>query len=382
MRIMMLPWAALILIVAGTGWGLSWNSQRLFMNEYSAGVHFYLTGDRAAARGKLAAALQRKPQHVEARRLLIKILVDEGVDSYIRKDPGAAGRFLSEALKWAPPGPEQHALLELQRRVSFSSGHSGGPDDRWLQTLSEKRLASAGSVTEDLIREWLSQSRADRAEFFRTLALHQDQWLDQMGKERSAFRSVLFSGGIFIGLLGLAMAGFLVRFFYMYRAYVQQAPMTWSLPAGSAPRMELLPSGTEWRKIDAIEAELVNESDSIIAQTLLKPYLRGEDPWVRARAAKALYKLDPDVALSELKSLVENKSSLVQLPGVWALGELGTAEGIGLLAPLLSSSNKEIQQTVIRCLVQMENKKQLSPEVLSKVQKLLADVRQKTEWII
>jgi hypothetical protein len=383
MRTQAWVWGLGGVVVAAGVWGAVWNSERLFMNEFNAGVHFYLTGNRTAAKEKLVNALHRKPSHAEGRRLLMKILVDDGIENYAKKEYAAAREALFEAGHLAPDGGiEQQAILELQRKISNTSGTSVVPADQWLQTLMEKKPAGSGRLMDDVIREWLQQSKADRAEFFKTLTVNQDQWLDRLGKERAAFRKALMSGGLFLGFLGLIMAAFLLRLYYAYRLHIQQASEVLSLKAGPVSRQELLPSGAEWRKIDAIEAELVNESDSTIAQTLLKSYLQGEDPWVRARAAKALYKLDPDIAIAELKSLVENDSAQVQLPGVWALSELGSAKGIDLLAPLLASSHKDIQQTVIRCLVQMENKKQVPDDVLIHVRRLLSEVRQTSEWII
>jgi HEAT repeat protein len=70
------------------------------------------------------------------------------------------------------------------------------------------------------------------------------------------------------------------------------------------------------------------------------------------------------------------------LPAIWALGELGTAHALELLLPLAWSPRPAIQQAAIRCLIELENKKQIPPAVLEQVKWLLADLRAKTDWII
>jgi len=165
-----------------------------------------------------------------------------------------------------------------------------------------------------------------------------------------------------------------------YRAMTDSASREIPMDVLASP--EFISSRMEFRKIEAIEAELINEADGDVAQTLLKSFFKTDDPWVKARAAKVLYALDPKVAFAELRNLVQNRSPYVQLPGIWGLGELATRHSVELLMSLVWSDNAEVQQAVIRCLVQMETKKLLPSDDLLKVKALLKEVRYKTDWIL
>lgn len=165
-----------------------------------------------------------------------------------------------------------------------------------------------------------------------------------------------------------------------YQAMTASAERDVAIEEVAAP--ELISSRMEFRKIEAIEVELVNASDGPVAQKLLKAFLNGGDPWVRARAAKALYPLDSKEALHVLQTLVQDPSSYVQMPGIWALGELGTPRALEILMPMAESPHPEIQETVIRCLVQMESKQRIPSASLEKVKRLLKELRFKADWIL
>ncbi|MBI4397360.1 MAG: HEAT repeat domain-containing protein [Elusimicrobia bacterium] len=135
-------------------------------------------------------------------------------------------------------------------------------------------------------------------------------------------------------------------------------------------------------KIETIESELVNELDAEMAERLLAPFFECEDPWVKARAAKAIYRINTEVALGELKSLINDSYKESQMACIWALGELATPDALDILVPFAWDNDKEIQQAVIRCLIQVENRKRVPEETLEKVKGLLAELRTKTDWII
>jgi hypothetical protein len=165
-----------------------------------------------------------------------------------------------------------------------------------------------------------------------------------------------------------------------YQAMTNSAEREISMEMLAKP--DLIYSRMEFRKIEAIEAELINDSDGQMARELLKSFFKGEDPWVRARAAKALYPLDTRAALTELQSLVHNSSPYVQVSGIWALGELATPQALEILLSLVGSKDQEIQEALIRCLVQMENKQRIPPESQAKVKHLLKELRFKADWIL
>ena len=165
-----------------------------------------------------------------------------------------------------------------------------------------------------------------------------------------------------------------------YRAMTDSASR--DIPMEVLGQPELISSRMEFRKIEAIESELTDEADRGIAQKLLNDFFKLEDPWVKARAAKALYPLDPKTAIGELQALAKSSSPFIQIPGIWALGELTSDRALELLMSMVWSKNPEVQQAVIRSLVQKETKNQIPPEYRRKVKDLLREVRYKTDWIL
>jgi HEAT repeat protein len=133
--------------------------------------------------------------------------------------------------------------------------------------------------------------------------------------------------------------------------------------------------------MDIIEAEISSGQSAEESTRRLQSLLEGENPWVRARAAKILYPLDQKTALQELKRLVTDASSGSQVPGMWALTELATEESLDLIVPLAYSPSREIQQGAIRSLVQLHSKDDLTRDVREKLNRLLPEIRSRTGWI-
>jgi HEAT repeat protein len=134
----------------------------------------------------------------------------------------------------------------------------------------------------------------------------------------------------------------------------------------------------ESKQMDVIEADIVTGGDEEEAYRRLASLLEGENPWVRARAAKILYRLNPKLSLEELQRLVTDASNGNQVPGMWALAELATEEALDLLAPLAYSPNRDIQQGAIRSLLQLQTKENLPAEARRKVLRHLDEIRSKT----
>jgi len=155
-----------------------------------------------------------------------------------------------------------------------------------------------------------------------------------------------------------------------------------TIPVEALKKPDLVAARTAFRQIEVIEGELSSDADMEIALRLLGPFLSGHDPWLQARAAKAIHRMDPQRSLNVLQHLVEDPSPHNQLPGVWALGELATTHALDLLMRLAWSPYPSIQQAVIRRLILLENKNEIPAPSHQKVKRLLQELRSKTDWII
>src|SRR5690349_16341872 len=78
-----------------------------------------------------------------------------------------------------------------------------------------------------------------------------------------------------------------------------------AIPREVLERPDLVVARNEFRKIEAIEGELIHHVNKSVAQRLLEPFLSRTDPWLRARAARALHHINPHMALQALHRLAK-----------------------------------------------------------------------------
>jgi hypothetical protein len=267
------------------------------------------------------------------------------------------------------------------------------PTEKLLQTIygTLNEMAPTTSLR-SLVSRWQQQSQADRRRFLEAFDQDRTIWIQRLAEERAAFHRVIWSGLAIIGLLGAAVLGLLVTSYH--RIFGRRGVLVQLLETQSQMRSHLLPGPASpihlsdggcppaFQKIDAIEAELINESDREAAVQTLKSFLGGEDPWVHARAAKALYKFDPKLGLEEIKALLGGADNAAKLPGLWAVELVGTPEAFDLLKPLAYSDDKQIQQAVVRCLIQLTAKRPVDPATFEMARQFLEELRAKTDWII
>lgn len=372
-------------------------SRRAFLNDFNAGLHFYMAGDLSSARKKLNDALERRWPHSQVKELLVRVLLEDSLKQRRQGDLSQASKSLEQAIALAPAhGDVRQALSALRVRFEKPDAFLPRTTDEFLKALyagTGRPLSVEGMDSADSSRR--AQMLEDRSAFLEALAQSQEQWqaaLDQQKARltRIIYGSVVFflalSGFLFICVLQLfrlllGKKGLLSRVEGLQQQMAALHPAT-QWPAIAGPGVERSGSALVLRKIDAIEAELVNESDASMARQLLKTYLNGQDPWARARAAKALYRLDSGAAIETLKSLLGDTRREARFSAIWGFGELANREAVDILIPLVWQEDRQIQQAAVRCLVQMESRKQAGPEEASRIRSVLADIRAKTGWII
>lgn len=233
-------------------------------------------------------------------------------------------------------------------------------------------------------------------DFLRAFTKGQEAIVIQISQERRAFGKILVVSVTVLSLVGLFLAslgllvfqrlfgrrGLVTRMVDVFERGALPAPEAGN-PALGLDNPALLPPPTgATRKVEIIEAEMVHVGDTTMAENLLFPLLEDDDPWVRARAAKALYPIQHDPAMGALQSLIRHKKKNVRMAGVWALGEVAQPDAVEGLKSLVSDSDREIARAAIHCLMQIQDRKQAPPQVLERVKAALRELQEKREWVI
>lgn len=357
---------------AAAVWLLVGAPQRTYAKDLEAGMRAYLAGDLARAETMLSRAVRRRPAEGNARQLYVKVVVEDALRRLRSGERAEAIRRVQSALACVPgDSPERSELKDFERRIA---AQAGGPRDisSRLAALSREPADSAVS-TEELLSLVLENQRL---------------WQSTLDQESRRWRFTLAVGAAFAATLAglLAFLAWVLHRAFGHRGWMAQRLAEHSRQllssGGFAPYRLPEGPGSELRKIDFIEAELVNSEDSELARSSLKSYLETEDPWVRARAAKAFHRLDPSAALSVIQALLDDGSRHCRLSGIWALGELALPESVSLLSRLAWNDDPEVQKAVLRALVQIERQKSLPPDAERELKELLTRLRQSTDWII
>jgi hypothetical protein len=370
-------------------------SRRIFLNDFNGGVHAYLSGDFSLAESSLRKALVRRPRDAKVKQLLIKVLIERSFSQYHQKDFSGALDTLARATATAPKDQETLRALEaLRAQLGVPQSQRPVNMDQVLdglyRHLPEK---SQPQSIQSLLELYLHRSQMSQEEALKRYSANQESWLVQVQHEKDSFRKILYGGLALFSVAGVTLVAF---FLWVLQSYLGRRGVfarlledhyqriVTALPAGSqvmlGPPMSLH-SIPEAQHMDIIEAQIVSGQDPDTSVRRLQPLLGKENPWIRARAAKILYQLDAQTALSELGALVEDASADAKVAALWALGEIGSVDALTLLTPLAYSPIREIQQGTIRSLLQLQSRERLPADVRQKLSQLLPEIRSKTGWV-
>jgi hypothetical protein len=370
-------------------------SRRAYLRDFNDGVHAYLLGNFPQAETSLGQALERRPHSEEVKQLLVKALIEQSFAQYHHKEFKSALETLARASKIGSQDPNTAQALEtLRQQLSAPPDQRPVPIEQLLdgmyRHLPEKNQPDS---LQALMETYLHRSQVSQDAMLKKFWDNQETWLARVEHEKEDFQKLLYGGLILFGFVGVVLLALFIGvlrtylgrkgiFVQLLEAHHQR--LVAALPVGShvmlGPPLSLhhIP---EAKQMDVIEAEIISGQINEESLHRLQPLLEGENPWVRARAAKILYALNPTVALEELRRLVSDTASGAQVPGMWALAELGTSDAIDILAPLAYSAVREIQQGAIRSLLQLQSRSQLTPEVRQKLEVLMTEIRSRTGWV-
>ncbi len=83
-------------------------------------------------------------------------------------------------------------------------------------------------------------------------------------------------------------------------------------------------------QLELLEKELVGEQDYRVAFNMLKPFLEDKNEWIRANAARILYRFNNKKALSVLKEMLRDPAERFHRAASWAAEEIGCQEALNL----------------------------------------------------
>jgi hypothetical protein len=370
-------------------------SHRAFLHDFDDGVHAYLAGNFIDAEKDLLKAHDRRPGSPEVQQLLLKALIEQSFAQYHKKDFIGALETLSRASHMTPLDAQtQETLSALREQFSAPPKKRPVDMDHLLGGLYRHLpIQEQPSSLQSLMEEWLQRSQTNQEATLKRFWDNQEQWLAQLEREKDQFKKILYGGLALFGtaaiILLLLLVGVLHAYFGRRGVFSRLLEnhyqrLVAALPAGTqvllGPPVNLL-SVPESRQMDAIEAEIISGDGAEKSHRRLELLLEGENPWVRARAAKILYRLNPKLSIEELRRLVAEPFVDAQISGMWALSELAAPEALDLLASMAYSTVREIQQGAVRSLLQLQSKKNLPPIVDAKLTHLLSEIRSRTGWI-
>ena len=387
--------AGLIFLTSSSLWAAYILSSREFLRDYNGGVHAYLAGNYIDAERHLTEALRRRRRNGQVKQLLIKTLVERSFAQYHKREFSGAIDTLDRVSRLSPSDENtRQSLAALREQLATPLDKRPVNIEHVLSNVYRDLPGPVQPQSlRSLMEQWLKRSELNQEALLHRFWDNQERWLVQLQHEKQGFKKILYGGLVLFGAGGLVLAVLLLGMLHTYfgrrgifsrllEDHYQR--LLAALPAGTqvllGPPVSLL-HVPESQQMDCIEAEIISGRSAEKSHRQLESFLEGENPWVRARAAKILYRLNPKLSLEELRRLVSEASHESQVPGMWALAELATAESLDLLAPLAYSPVREVQQGAVRSLLQVQSNRQLPPAVHAKLNNLLSEIRSKTGWI-
>lgn len=99
------------------------------------------------------------------------------------------------------------------------------------------------------------------------------------------------------------------------------------------------------------------EKAGVLAKDLLKDYLSDINNRVRANAAKAIARSDPEAAITTLKNMLKEENPLMKASALWALGELRLPEHSPLVVSFADHPDEIVRRNAHRALEKISNRK-------------------------
>lgn len=379
---------------------------------FKSGLGKYFAGDLSGAVTDLEDAVRYDPKDKKIKSFLVKVLVDSAARHTDRHDFKAALPYLEKAKKHAP---ESARVNELYQAVyaelhpapaaggSGAAGGGGAPADSGvLKDLfksfsdSQEKIIETYTGPMKLLEKTINEQSKERVMLGNIIEKGQE------ASSQAIRRTVVFGlGGLAAGIVIVIAGIWLILHYVSVRReallmqhqerilnMMQQQSLALTQGGGASPRLMLTQSSStrqliedpnpliRAKGVEVIEAELVEEKDSEVAERLLAPFLQDENNRVRANAAKAMYKYKPDVALKILREMIDAQDKWMRVSAVWALGEIGADDGAQILLDLRDDPEYHVRRRVYKSLQKFQElrKDDMSVELREVVDKAVRDL--------
>ncbi len=352
---------------------------------FKTGLGKFFAGDLGGAVTDLEDAVRYDSKDKKIKSFLVKVLVDSAARHTDRHDFKAALPYLEKAKKYAPESARVNELYqavytELHPAPVTSPGAAGGgaasADAGVLKELfksfsdSQQKIVETYTGPIELLKQTMNEQSKERQMLGGSIEKGQE------AASQAIRRTVVFGlGGLGAGIVIVIAGIWLILHYVGVRReallmqhqerilnMMQQQSLALSQGGGASPRLMLTQSSStrqliedpnpliRAKGVEVIEAELVEEKDSEVAERLLAPFLQDENNRVRANAAKAMYKYKPDVALKVLREMIDAADKWMRVSAVWALGEIGSDDGAQILLDLRDDPEYHVRRRVYKSL--------------------------------
>ncbi|MBI5573591.1 MAG: tetratricopeptide repeat protein [Elusimicrobia bacterium] len=385
-------------------------------------------GDIENAIGSLEDALAYDPANQQAKLLLVKILVKEGKNYYSRKNYDKALQFIKRASDLAPEINELKTTYENIKQAIEGSPVVAKEEIAPPKKEEPKKTTPAITpVTTPATKSEIqptpqrpkSQDFDKMAQLLDSFKTSQEKWLEtykqsdellnkkiqEFERTRIMYLLVMIIA-LLIGLSGSAL--YLISRFkstkreqlllehknhlldIMEHKDLSFAKSITNLVKGqlfaeeemSIKEMLVYPNAfIRARGVELLEEELKIQNDPVVAAKILLPFLRDPNNRVKANACKAMYDINPDIAVSTLTEMLDSSNRWMQSSASWALGEIGDIRSIEILLSKLDFLDMYSQKRAISSLhkILKYSKGKISDELHQKVNKKLMEISEKKE---
>jgi len=379
---------------------------------FTDGVQKYIKGDIDGAIFDIENSLKLDKENKKYSSFLVKMLVEKGSEYYLQKKLKEALPYFEKAKKISPDNEKVKEMYDVIYKELFPTSETqnvqkveSSEEMRKLfiefQKQQQNLISTVLGPTEQTLKEIISKVGDERREFLNILS-KRDESVKQAFKENRDIINRNFVIAILVFIIGIIIV--VIVFSYVSSRLSarreaillqHQERIISNLLQQNVGSVQLIDETTSPLKliegshpkdrvkgVEIIEAELVEETDTEIAQRLLIPFLEDKDSKVRATAAKALYKYNSNKALQILKDMSKSKDRVTRLNAAWSLGEISSDLSAEILLDLINDTDYHVKRVVLKFLQRiLKTNKSISPVLSEKISKVITDARIKEGWI-